>query len=362
MSAVAADPRPSIDRQALTPIRALIVLAWLAFISEVIIVGTGGAVRLTDSGLGCSQWPLCTPESLVPTRALGIHGFIEFGNRTMTGVLSVLALAVLFVTLGSFNGRRAVRTALIFATGSVVAAALVFAIVKLAGGEAFPFAVLALLVVVIAAAIVSSRQAAVRRDLVILAWIAFIGIVAQAFVGGIIVITGLNPFIVGFHYVSSLLLVCLTAVFLVRSYEPVGPRERAVPTWFLILTHVTSLVLTVTIFFGVLTTGNGPHSGDANVKRNGFDASVLAHIHSLPGYALFTLVLLLLVAAWAKRLRPRKWLTAQLALLLVQIAVGVWQARNGLPPLLVGVHMVLAVLSAACFTVVVLRLKRPARR
>ncbi|MEE2815073.1 MAG: COX15/CtaA family protein, partial [Actinomycetota bacterium] len=74
--------------------RRLRVFAWLSFLAEVIIIGTGGAVRLTGSGLGCSEWPLCTPESLVPILEVqGLHGAIEFGNRVMTGVVGLLALA-----------------------------------------------------------------------------------------------------------------------------------------------------------------------------------------------------------------------------------------------------------------------------
>ncbi|MER7797823.1 COX15/CtaA family protein [Microbacterium sp. NPDC096154] len=282
--------------------RLLRVLAWLSFLAEVTIIGTGGAVRLTGSGLGCSEWPLCTPESLVPTAELGVHGLIEFGNRTMTGVVGLLALAVLILTI---------------------------------------------------------RRGRARRDLVVLASVVLGGIVAQAVVGGVTVWTGLNPFIVGFHYVASVTLVALTAAYLVRASERSGPRERVVPTWFAILTHVTTLALAATIFFGVLTTANGPHSGDADVIRTGFDATVLAHVHSWPGYILLVLVVVLAAAAAVRRLRPVRWLVALLAIIAVQVVVGVIQARNGLPELLVGIHMVLAALSAAAFTVVVLRLKKP---
>ena len=283
--------------------RRLTVTAWLSFLAEVIIIGTGGAVRLTGSGLGCSQWPLCTPESLVPTPEQGIHGIIEFGNRTMTGVVGLLALAVVFFVL---------------------------------------------------------RFRAQRRDLWVLSLVVLGGIVMQAVVGGITVWTGLNPFIVGFHYVSSLLLVCITAAFLVRLYAVPGPREKAVPAWFAIISHVTGLALAVTIVFGVLTTGSGPHSGDAEVLRHGFDATVLAHVHSWPGYILAGLVAVLTISAWALRLEPRRWLLVLVAAILVQVGVGVWQAREGLPEILVGIHMVLAALSAATYTVVVLHLKRPA--
>lgn len=339
--------------------RSLRVFAWLSFVAEVVIIATGGAVRLTGSGLGCSEWPLCTPESLVPTPKQGYYGIIEFGNRTMTGVVGVLALVVLMLVLHAVGGRRAVGRTVLFAHAALGVAVASFGAAFFAGLPAFVVASTALLAVVIIAAIDSLRTFPVRRDLTALAWIAFTGVIAQALVGGITVITGLNPFIVGFHYTSSLLLACVTAAFLVRMREPAGVREPAVPRWFAILTHVTGLAMAVTIFFGVLTTGNGPHSGDADVKRTGFDATVLAHVHSWPGYVLAGLIVVLLIAAWMLRLRPRRWLAALAVAVLVQVAVGVWQSRTGLPPLLVGIHMVLAALSAAAYTVVVLRLKRP---
>lgn len=339
--------------------RALRVLAWLSFLAETIIIGTGGAVRLTGSGLGCSEWPLCTPESLVPILEQdGIHGYIEFGNRLMTGVVGVIALAVVLLVLHKTGGRRTVFIALRFALGGIVGAAAAFALVSPTGFPPFPVASAILLLTVIVAAVYTARRTTTRRDLVVLAWVVFVGVMAQALVGGITVLTGLNPFIVGFHYTSSLLLVCVTAAFLVRLYAAPGPRERAVPTWFAILSHVTGLALAVTILFGVLTTGSGPHSGDPDVFRDGFDATVLAHVHSWPGYILAVLVLALTIAAWALRLEPRRWLLVLIVAIAIQVGVGVWQARAGLPPLLVGIHMVLASLSAAAYTVVVLHLKR----
>ncbi|WP_159599812.1 COX15/CtaA family protein [Agromyces humi] len=279
------------------------VVAWLSFVAEVVIIATGGAVRLTGSGLGCPTWPTCTADSLITTPEMGIHGLIEFGNRMMTGVVGLIALA-LFVLVW--------------------------------------------------------RIRAQRRDLFMLAFIVGVGIVAQAIVGGITVWTGLNPFIVGFHYVSSLLLVCVCAAFLVRMDAQPGPRELAVPSWYAGLTHATTGVLALTIVFGILTTGSGPHSGDAAAGRNGFESEVLEHVHAWPGYALLGLTVVLLVGAWRLRLPTLRWVGALLVVELVQIAVGLYQARNGLPPLAVGVHMVLAALTAASMTVVVLHLKRPA--
>ncbi|MDQ0648505.1 cytochrome c oxidase assembly protein subunit 15 [Microbacterium natoriense] len=341
-----------------TPLR---VLAWLSFLAEVVIIGTGGAVRLTGSGLGCSEWPLCTPDSLVPIYAdQGVHGLIEFGNRTMTGVVGLLALAVLLLTLHAIGGRRLLVRALWFALGGIVLAVVVY-IASAAMGPVLGAALMstALLLSVLAGAVDSLRRTTRRRDLAVLAWVTLVGIMMQAVVGGFAVISDLNPFIVGFHYTSSLLLVCVTAAYLVRMYAEPGRRESAVPTWFAVMSHVTGVALAATIFFGVLTTGNGPHSGDANIERVGFDATILAHVHSWPGYILATLVAVLTVAAWMLRLRPRRWLLTLVVAILVQVGVGVWQAREGLPEILVGIHMILASLSAAAYTVVVLNLKRP---
>lgn len=340
---------------------ALRVFAWLSFLAEVIIIGTGGAVRLTGSGLGCDQWPLCTPESLIPTQELGIHGLIEFGNRTMTGAVGIIALLVLLFALAAAGGRRAVIPAVIFAVGGVVIAAasyVVFSMLDLGSVGAVVMSVILLLAVIVGATF-SLMTTPVRRDLLTLAWVVLAGVMAQAVVGGSAVLTGLNPFIVGFHYASSLALVCVTAAFIARMNAVPGPRELATPKWYMILTHVTSLVLAVTIAFGVLTTASGPHSGDANVQRNGFDASILAHVHSWPGYTLFALAMVLFVVAWLKHLPTRAWATAFIGVLVVQIIVGVIQARDALPPLLVGIHMVLAALSAAAYVLIVLRLKRP---
>ena len=340
--------------------RPLRVFAWLSFLAEVIIIATGGAVRLTGSGLGCSEWPMCTPESLVPRFEIeGVHGAIEFGNRLMTGVVGILAIAVLLLVLHAVGGRRAVRRVLWYALGGVAAAVLTYFLADATGLPAFVSASVALLVATVIATVHTVRAEPARRDLTLLASLTVNGVVAQGLVGGITVLTGLNPFIVGFHYTASLVLVCVTAAFIVRMHEPAGAREAAVPRWFAILVHVTGLPLAATIVFGVLTTGSGPHSGDADVVREGFDASVMAHLHSWPGYILAALVVTLTVLAVAGQLRPWRWLLAFTGVILVQIFVGVWQAREGLPELLVGIHMVLAALSAAAYTVIVLRLKRP---
>lgn len=282
--------------------RFLRVCAWISFVLNTLIIATGGAVRLTGSGLGCPNWPLCAPGSLVPTEELTYHSLIEFGNRTISGPLLIAALLV---------------------------------------------------------AIASWRLRAQRRDLPVIATVVLGLVLLQALIGGVIVWLHLNANLVGIHYIISLALVCITAAFLARMYEAPGPRVSTVPQGFKILTHITTFVMAITVVFGVLTTGSGPHSGDATIQRDGVDAGLMSHIHAWPGYAALALTLALLIWAAARRLRPLRWTIALLAVLVVQILLGIYQARNGLPALVVGVHMVLAALTAATMTIVVLRLKRP---
>ena len=237
--------------------RPLRVFAWLSFLAEVLIIGTGGAVRLTGSGLGCPTWPTCTPDSIIATPEMGIHGIIEFGNRTLTGLVGILALVVVVLVW---------------------------------------------------------RMRRERRDLFVLSAIVLGGVAAQAVIGGITVLTGLNPFIVGFHYVASVAMVSVCAAFLYRMDRSPGSRELAVPRWYAILTHVGTLFLALTIAFGILTTGAGPHSGDADAGRNGFNAEILEHVHAWPSYVLLVVTLILAGAAWAKALPTRFWITVLLGL------------------------------------------------
>ena len=275
------------------------IIAWASFACQVLLIGTGGAVRLTGSGLGCPTWPRCTPESFVSTPEMGIHGVIEFGNRLLTFVLTIVVI-------------------------------------------------LAFLAVI--------RMRAVRRDLFVLTLIQGLGIPFQAALGGVTVLTGLNPYIVGAHFVVSIFLVALTTVLLWRVFK--GPRGAyaATSSGYARLVHVAAAVVGVTVIVGILTTGSGPHAGDAATPRNGLDPAVMDHVHSWPAYA--TLALTIAIVAWTLRAGlPRRFPVLLLGVELVQIAVGITQARTGLPPVLVGSHMVLSALLVAAMTAVVLSLK-----
>jgi heme a synthase len=281
------------------------VVAWLNLVAQTVLVGTGGAVRLTGSGLGCPTWPKCTAESFVSTPEMGIHGVIEFGNRTLFFVLQVIAIFALLFVL-KYRKRR--------------------------------------------------------RDLFILTLIPACSVLFQAVVGGITVLSGLNPYVVGLHFVLSVTLVVLGSVLVFRVYNGNGARVRSAPVWLSATTHAASFFVAVTIVVGVLTTGSGPHAGDKGAARNGLDSEFLQHVHSWPAYISLALTVAIVAAAW---LLPVPSLRFPSALLLVvegvQIVVGVAQARMGLPELLVGIHMVLACVLAAAMTVTVLHLKTPAQ-
>lgn len=283
--------------------RFLIPAAWTSFVLNVLIIATGGAVRLTGSGLGCSEWPLCTAGSLTPTPETGIHGIIEFANRTISGPVLLAGIIVLILTL---------------------------------------------------------RMAPRRKDLTGLAIATISLVVVQALVGAFVVWESLAAMLVGFHYSISVVIVCITAAYLVRMYESVGTRIWTASKGFITLTILTAVGVIVIVYTGVMTTAAGPHSGDENVIRDGFDATFLSHLHAWPGYITLALLLILLVWGTKQQLHSLRATIGLLILMVIQIVVGVYQARNGLPPFSVGVHMVLASLTAAMTTVMVMRLKRPA--
>lgn len=271
------------------------ILAWVSLALNVIIIGTGGLVRLTGSGLGCPTWPRCTEDSFVATPEMGVHGLIEFGNRTLTGVL-------------------------------ILAAVLTFLAVV--------------------------RMWRTRADLVTLAFCVGFGIPLQGVIGGITVLTGLNPYVVGLHFVLSITLVVLCTVFVWRVHRG-RPTGRLVSRGYAGAGWLLASLAAVTILIGIVTTGSGPHAGDSGAARNGLDSELLQHLHSWPAYALFALTVVLL-AVGVRRRYPIRALGGLFAVECAQIGVGLLQANVGLPPLLVGTHMVLAAVLAAAVTATLL--------
>jgi cytochrome c oxidase assembly protein subunit 15 len=284
------------------------IVAWLSLAFQVILIGTGGAVRLTASGLGCPTWPECTSGSFVTTQEMGIHGIIEFGNRMLTFVLVVIAIAAFLAVV---------------------------------------------------------RMRAFRRDLFILTLLQGLSIPLQAVLGGITVLTGLNPYIVGVHFVVSIVLVAITTVLVYRVYR--GPRgtRLAAPVWYLAVARLTAVLVAATVALGILTTGSGPHAGDIKTPRNGLNPELLQHFHSWPAYATFAATMILAAAAYTAgpSLVPvRRFATALLGVEIAQIIVGISQARLGLPELLVGIHMVLAAVLVSAMAATLLSLRAPAEQ
>ena len=200
----------------------------------------------------------------------------------------------------------------------------------------------------------------------VLALLIGLGIPAQAVIGGISVLTQLNPYIVGLHFVISIILVVLATVLVYRAYLGPAGRTAVVPLWYRALAHATSVLVALTIAVGILTTGSGPHAGDSGAGRNGLDSELLQHVHSWPAYAtVATTILLVIGAVRLGHTLPRssgvlRFTVILLAVEVAQVTVGLTQARLGLPEALVAAHMVLACCLAAAMTAVILSLREPA--
>ena len=269
---------------------------WASLVSQILIVVTGGIVRLTGSGLGCPTWPKCTEESLVTVPEMGLHGVIEFANRLLTFVLALIALLTFLTVLNL--GKK------------------------------------------------------LRKGLTVPAFLLGLGIPAQAVLGGFTVLTQLNPWFVGAHFILSGILIALAALLLFRALPPVHvPVSLGI--WR--TANPVALIGAVTIVVGVLVTGAGPHSGDAESERNGLDLELWQHMHSYPGYALLLMNLVQLVLlARRDQGKERSYQLKVSALLLVasisQAIIGVVQARLGVPPVLVALHMLGASVICALLT------------
>ena len=326
-----------------SPVR-LRLYVWLSLVTQILIVVTGGLVRLTGSGLGCPTWPKCTDESLVSTAEMGIHGIIEFGNRLLTFVLLVVALLTfIVVTRRAELGRVLLGPTLAF-FGGVAIFILGLIAHNFLGLGPVAIAVFALsLLVMLGFGIVVVRRAR-KLEPKGLIWPAFllgVGIILQAVVGGITVLTGLNSWIVGLHFVISMALIALASLLVWRALpKPSGQLSSA----NVLLAPFTALVSLVTILVGVVVTGAGPHAGDAETPRNGLDLEVWQHYHSYPGYLMIVLISIQLAAQWSLTKKLWKDLGTRILTLLflassAQAILGVVQSRLGVPELLVGAHM-----------------------
>ena len=261
-------------------------LAVANLVANIGIVVTGAAVRLTGSGLGCPTWPRCDDTSYTTHGELGIHGVIEFGNRMLTFVLAIVALLCFLAAVGARH-RRARR----------------------------------------------------------LAFVIGLYIPLQAVIGGITVLTDLNPWVVSFHFLSSMLIIMVCIALLDELRSP--SRELAPPPHRL-LAWATLASGWVVLYLGTVVTGAGPHAGDADSRRNSIDPATVSHWHAISVYVLVALTVALLVLAIRSRMR---WLSLVTGLVLaIEVFQGVlgWvQYWLDLPVLLVALHMLGASLLAA---------------
>jgi len=272
-------------------------------VAQIGIVVTGGLVRLTGSGLGCPSWPQCVPGSYTPvvTQPQGFHKDIEFGNRLLTFVVSVAAIAAFAVVLrhvrAGFGGRRLLRLALV----------------------------------------------------------PPVGVAVQAIVGGVTVHTDLNPNVVAPHFLISMVLVAASTALLLEA-GGVGAAHAApaaVRPPIRVLAGLLCAVAAVVVVLGTVVTGSGPHSGDAEKPaRLGFDPRTVSWLHADAVWLFVGLVLALLLSLSltgdAPRLLRRAW--ALLAVTLLQGAIGYTQYALDLPIALVSLHLLGASLLVVAVT------------
>ncbi|MFC4784926.1 COX15/CtaA family protein [Nocardioides sp. MAHUQ-72] len=274
---------------------------WASLVANCVLVVTGGVVRLTGSGLGCPTWPRCTEESFTPHGAYNVHSVIEFGNRMLTYVLVVVAVAT-------------------------------FAAAWQSG----------------------------RRDLRRIALVMALGIPAQAVIGGITVLTDLNPWIVSLHLLCSLAIIGASVLFLQRVDRPAPARGEHGP--FTPLAWATFASAWAVLYVGTVVTGSGPHAGDADSPRNGLDPLQLSQLHADAVFLFvgLTLGLLLALVATGAGSVARRAVVVLLALELAQGAIGFVQYFTDLPIVLVGFHMLGAALISASVTWVLIQVREPA--
>ncbi len=272
-------------------------ISLVALCSQVLIMVTGAAVRLTSSGLGCADWPSCEEDRFIPT--MDGHALIEFFNRSLS---SVVLLAVVAAVLGA-HWRR-------------------------------PY----------------------RRDLYWWSLGPLAGVVAQIILGGVVVRLELAPVSVIGHFLLSIVLIWSSTVLYERAGRPTAASRPAVGMGVVWTSRAMVMLSMGSIVTGTLVTATGPHGGDEAADRLGwFDIREIAQVHGAVGLALLATTL---VAMWSARSHyraggsPGPSRPATLALVLVgQLCVGYAQYALGLPPLLVGIH----VLGSALVWISVLR-------
>ncbi len=244
----------------------------------VLIVLSGAAVRLTQSGLGCDDWPKCTKESLVPEWAF--HEWVEFGNRLISGVIGVIVIAA---ALGAY-----------------------FRVPR-------------------------------RVDLYPWAWGLVAGVIGQILLGGATVLVGLHPIFVSLHFLLSIVLLWNVIILWVKAKHQPQPKPVAThPKQVISLSRVLVGSATLVLILGTLVTGTGPNSGDASAPRFSFDLQFIARVHSASAWILVGLIVALSLQF---RRTSNKLIQTLLALTLAQGAIGYIQYALGVPAGLVELHV-----------------------
>jgi len=272
-----------------TPSPATLRRAFLAaLVTNVGIVVTGGAVRLTASGLGCPTVPKCTEDSMVATREMGAHGAIEFGNRLLTFVVTAAVLAALVT---AWRARR--------------------------------------------------------RDLVRWGATLLLGIVAQALLGAVTVLTGLNPLTVMAHFLLSMVLIAIAALAHRRAGGDLDRDHGVVRRDLRVGARLLTAAVAATLVAGTVVTGTGPHSGDEDADdRLPLDLETVSQVHADLVFVVVGLTVGLLVAARVSSAPASlaRRVAVLLGVVLAQGAVGYTQYLTDLPVALVGVHVLGATL------------------
>jgi cytochrome c oxidase assembly protein subunit 15 len=274
------------SRSGKVAIRLLPTLTGLLLFLQGALVITGGAVRLTGSGLGCPTWPECVPGSYLPVEGQAegaLHAWIEFGNRLLTFALLFAALATVV-------------------------------------------------------AVVRSR----RRDLRFLAATQILGILGQGLLGGITVLTDLNPIAVASHFLLSIALIAAATSLHSRRHHPqVRTSSTQVRISRISLIHITLTFIAIAI--GTLVTGSGPHAGDVDAPRLDFAITTITRFHSAAVWLLVIITALFYFSA-DLRFETKRWLRIFFVLTLLQGAFGYLQYFLGVPIGLVALHLLGSVL------------------
>ena len=252
------------------------------------IIVTGAIVRLTGSGLGCPTWPDCTPGSLIPVagQVEGFHKYIEFGNRTLTFLVLAISIAL-----------------------------FVFSLIN------------------------------EKRNIILWSFLPLIGTLLQAVLGGITVLTGLNPFTVMAHFLLSIILVGIS----VKIYNYFNDKRvsKSLPKIVDNYVKIVTLVGFAVITLGTVTTGSGPHSGDEIAARFNLDLRVIAWLHADTVLLFVGLIIGLLVITKLNSESNHLYKTTRTLFIicLLQGFIGYVQWFNGLPWVLVSLHVIGAVIT-----------------